>query len=302
MHELGAKAVVVRRLVEADLCADLFELLVALVQEQLVAHAVVVGGEPLHRARDGVRHVGVAGDEEVRTPIAVHVGHGSAGVPAEGNDPRVARALRERAVTVVPEQEIVRRGGDEEIGVAVAVEVGGDAALTAERQANTGLRRDVGELAVVVAVQVPGRQAAVCLPRGQVVVGVAVDGEQVEPAIVVVVQPAEAAAHHRLRVVRHSVAEGALAEIDPALRCNVGERDATDRRGCLYERRPGGPRAELPARAVLVQAVRDAGELGDRVRRVLARTRFEVNPHRAVVGSVHGRHEVAHDRARGRQL
>ena len=49
--------------------------------------------------------VGVTGDEEIGTPIAVHVRDGGAGVPAEGDDARLARALGERAVTVVPEQQ-----------------------------------------------------------------------------------------------------------------------------------------------------------------------------------------------------
>ncbi len=70
---------------------------------------------------------------------------------------------------------------------------------------------------MVVAEEGASRQAAALLPVGDVRVGVRVDSEQVEPAVVVVVEPAEAAAHHRLGVRGHAEAEGALAEVQAPL-------------------------------------------------------------------------------------
>ena len=78
-------------------------------------------------------HVGVARDEEVEPPVAVHVGDSGTRVPAERDDARLAGAFGEVAMTVVPEQDVVRRGGDVEVGMAVAVQVGRDTALSAQR-------------------------------------------------------------------------------------------------------------------------------------------------------------------------
>ena len=63
------------------------------------------------------------------------------------------------------------------------------------------------------------------LPSGGVRVGVRVDDEEVESAVVVVVQPAEAASHHRVDVIGGSEAEVVLREVHPGLPCNVGETD-----------------------------------------------------------------------------
>src|SRR5260221_446764 len=58
---------------------------------------------------------------------------------------------------------------------------------------------------------------------------VAVDDEQIEPAVVVVVEPAESAAHHRGYVARHAVTESSLRERNPRLRRDVLQAVARER-------------------------------------------------------------------------
>src|SRR5207237_5904261 len=90
------------------------------------------------------------------------------------------------------------------------------------------------------------RKAAVLLPLRDIAVGIRVDDEEVEPAVVVVVEPAEPAAHHRAYVVRHPVAERALPEVEADPVRDVGEPDADrgrERRDRLLRRahHPRGP-------------------------------------------------------------
>ena len=220
-------------------------------------------------AGDRPVHLGVAGDEQVGPPVAVHVADGRAGVPAEGDDPRRAGALRERAVPVVPEQLVVRGGRDVEVGEAVAVQVGGDAALSSHREACPRRAGDVHEPPVVVAEQCAARQAAVLVPCADVGLGVVVHDEQVEPAVVVVVEPAEPAAHHRRRVGRDAEAEGALPEIEADLlrdvrQANAGEacrrrplrRGAGLRRGRQCNRPAAADVRNEPAAPVLLELER----------------------------------------------
>ena len=142
--EHGAQAVLEVRSLEARLDADLAELrtpvrAVALVQEEQVAHSDVIRREPGNRVLDRQVRVGVAGDEEVGPPVAIHVRDRRARMPAGRSDAGRPRALGERAVAVVPEQLVVDRRRDVEIGEAVAVEVGGDAAVAADREVGAAI-------------------------------------------------------------------------------------------------------------------------------------------------------------------
>ena len=142
---------------EAGALADLAEARAAVrvraqVQVEAVAHAGEVRGEAAGRARDRRVEVGVAGDEQVRAAVAVDVADRGARVPAGLVDPGGAGALGEGAVAVAPEQRVVAvRGGvvagrrDEQIGVTVQVEVGGDAAVAAELQVGARAAADVLE-------------------------------------------------------------------------------------------------------------------------------------------------------------
>ena len=115
---------------EARLVADLLESAGALVQIEQVANA----GHVRREAGEGVLHrlaqVGVAGDEEIRPAVAVHVCDGGTGVPA------VRRELRlgERPVAGVPEDLDAARRRHDEVGVAVAVQIRGGAAVALDGQ------------------------------------------------------------------------------------------------------------------------------------------------------------------------
>ena len=79
-------------------------------------------------------------------------------------------------------------------------------------------------------------------PVAEVVVRIRVDGEEVEPAVVVDVDPADAAAHHRGHVHRRPRAEGVLLEVDPDRRGDVLEVGAADAGGDELGRRAGRDR------------------------------------------------------------
>ena len=177
---------------------------------------------------------------------------------------------------VVPEDRDARRAGDDEVGVAVAVQVCGRAAGAFDPDAGARLARDVDELPVHVLEERALRGAALRVPGGQVDVGVGVDDEEVEPAVVVVVQPADAAAHHRLGVVGHRVAERVLVEVDAELRRDVHEAKV--------------PEASDPLRLICVLGLR-AGQLKHDFRAALT------DDHEAAAGEC----EVPDVRERGRR-
>ena len=98
--------------------------------------------------------------------------------------------------------------------------------------------------------------------NGAVRVRVRVDGEEVEPAVVVVVEPAEPAAHHPVHLVRHPEREVVLAEVEPDLRRDVREPDAVEafRDGVDERHERDGPAAphvrDDPAAVVLLELER----------------------------------------------
>ena len=212
----------------------------------------MVRGEPRRRARQLAVRVGVARDEEVEPPVAVHVGDGRPGVPAEGAETGLPGALGERPVALVPEERVegvapgvVAGGRDVEIRRAVPVEIGRDAAAAAHREP--------GPRPTVTSSKRPPRLRKRRLvgspPRaskpGMSRLGVGVDDVEVEPAVPVVVEPADAAAHHRRLVAREAEAERVVAEVEADLVGDVGERErraARDRRRRLRARR-APPRA-----------------------------------------------------------
>ena len=205
----------------------------ALVEVQEIAHARVVVGKAGGGAGNRDVDVGVAGDEEVGPPVPVHVADRSARVPAVRADAGRASALRKRAVAVVPEQLVVARRRHVEIRVAVAVEICGHAPLTADGEVRSRAPAHVGEATAPVAEQRRSRQATARTPAVDVGLRVRVHHEEIEPAVVVVVERAEPAAGHRRRVGRDAEAKRALAEIETDLRRDVLEPEPceTDRGG-----------------------------------------------------------------------
>ena len=202
------------------------------VEIQKVPHRLVVGRVSGLGARDRVVHIGVAGDEDVHVGVTVDVRDCGARVPPVRSDAGVPRALGERAVAVVPEQPVVRvarrvvaRSRHEQVGRAVPVQVGRDAAAPAQGEIGACRLADILEPTADVAVEPARRQPAAGLPPGDVRLGVRVDRVQVEPAVAVVVEPADATAHHRGLVARDAEAERLVAEVEPDPRRDVRQAE-----------------------------------------------------------------------------
>ena len=117
----------------------------------------------------------------------------------------------------------------------VEVEVARDAAVAAKLQVGARAAAHVLEPALDVVEERAPRQAAVSPSSGRIVVRVGVDGVEVEPAVVVVVDPAEAAAHHRVRLVVTPKRNAHCAEVEPDLRGDVLQLDAAERVGARVE-------------------------------------------------------------------
>ena len=166
---------------------------IALVEEEQVANGGDVRRETRERTGHRLVRVGVARDEDVRATVAVDVGDRGAGVPAGVRE----RLLPEGSAARVPEDLRAARRRDDEVRPVVAVQIGRDAPVALHRE--IGVRRvaDVAEPAVRVLEERRPREAAVRVPLRRVGARVRVDGEEVEPAVVVVVEPADSSAHHR---------------------------------------------------------------------------------------------------------
>ena len=104
------------------------------IEVEEVAHRMVVVGEAGSGGGDWPVHIRVARHEKVRQSVVVHVPDRRPGVPAGRVDTGCSGAFRERPVAVVPEERVVSVGRyvvsrrrHVDVGVAVEVEVGGDA-------------------------------------------------------------------------------------------------------------------------------------------------------------------------------
>ncbi|MBS1252242.1 MAG: hypothetical protein MAG451_01280 [Anaerolineales bacterium] len=166
-----------------------------MVEVQSVGKAVVVLWEGAAGLWDLVVQIDVGSHEEVGPAVVVQVAHDGGAVPLRRGDAGGRSAFGEGAVAVVPEQRVRPVSGDVEVPPAILVEISGDAAVAPHCQIGTRRCTDVGEGAAIVAVQRVAREAALLLPEIDLVLGVRVDEVEVQPAVVVVVDPAEGGYH-----------------------------------------------------------------------------------------------------------
>ncbi len=174
----------------------------------------------------------VVADVQVEEAVAVDVAPGAAGgevrVVQAGPFRDVAEAPAAAAVGLVVVEDDAAEVGDDEVVEAVVVEVADGAAHAEAGPGQTHPLGHVGEGAIaVVAVQLVRRLRA---PGAGGAKGSVLDAEEVGPAVVVVIDPAQAAAH----ALGHHVQRRAAVVIV--------EVDAAGGRHVLEPGQPGGRR------------------------------------------------------------
>src|SRR5262249_32995261 len=183
-------------------------------------------------------HFHVVADVQIKIAVVVDVAPGDARAPVRVAQPRLGGHVRERAVAVVVVQDDLAQEGDDQVVVAVVVEVADRHPLAETGAGQARLFRAGGEGAVaVVAVEFAGRLRP---PRPGPHRAV-LHAEQVQPAVVVVVDPGDAGAHRLLDVVlRRGRVE--VGKADPGGRGHVHEPGQARRRlgGRLFGGRRGG--------------------------------------------------------------
>src|SRR5208283_1203460 len=102
----------------------------------------------------------IVGDEEVEVAVAVVVEKGATGAPTEGtSETAYCGLVPKRPVTLVVPQRVVAPGGDEEIDVAVVVDIAGADALAPVGVGDAGFGSDVLEAqAAQVVIKEVGRR------------------------------------------------------------------------------------------------------------------------------------------------
>ncbi len=144
-------------------------------------------------------------------------------MPAERCDTCVTRSLGEVAVAVVPQKQLLGGSRDVEIGVSVGIEVAGDAARSSDGEVRARVLADIFETTAVVSVERRFGEAARAPPPRNLDDGVRVDGEEVELAVTVIVEPAQTRALHGGDVGCGIPPERSLPKVDTYVVGNVDE-------------------------------------------------------------------------------
>ena len=165
----------------------------------------------------------VVGHVQVQPPVPVRVGEGGTGAPGRISHPRFPGHVPEAAVAVVPVQDVGPVVADVEIGPTVVVVVGDGHSHAPMAPLHARLGRHQAETAVpLVAVESVGDAA---LPASQLLPEAAVDGIQIEPAVLVEVDPTDAAAHGLQDMVLGAAA-APVPKVQPRLTAHLREVNA----------------------------------------------------------------------------
>ena len=211
--------------------------------------------------------VDVVGDEEVEVAVAVVVEERAAGVPSglRLQEACFGGDIGEGAVAVIAIEDILSVVADEEIVPAIVVVVADAATLSPAAAAKAGFGCDVGEGAVAIVFE---EVRDGLLTFGEAFDAGAVDEEDVEPVVMVVVKEGHAAACGFEEVSVLVLATVDRLGVEAGLASHVNEADAERRsgdrvrahlwaRGGAWRRRLGG---SLSAEQVVVLAERPAQE------------------------------------------
>ena len=165
----------------------------------------------------------VVGHVEVQPSVAVRVGKGCAGTPGGIPHSRFPGHVPKGAVAVVPVQEIGTVVADVEVGPAVVVVVGDGHPHSPMAPSHARLAGHQPETPVpLVPIEGIGDAA---LPGSQLLPEAPVDGIQIEPAVPVVVDPTDSAAH-RLQDVVLGAAPAPVPEVQPRFTAHLREVNA----------------------------------------------------------------------------
>ncbi len=110
--------------------------------------------------------------------IIVQVTHGGAGLPTICIDIGRFSALCKGPVAIVPQHSVDPGCGNVQIGPAIEVEI------------DSGTIAYIGEVTLIVSIELASGKLAFCLPPPGFSQGIGVDSVEVQPAILVEIQPA----------------------------------------------------------------------------------------------------------------
>ena len=238
-----SKRVMARRLQDAGLLRHVGKRAVAVVVIQDVGrggqaarpaihrHALPVAVFSLARGRRvGKAKIHVVGHEEVEPPVFIVVEEAAARVPpgtrAALDEAGLFRDVGERAVAVVVIERVLAPVGHKEVVETVVIVVPDANSLAPTRARETRLPGDVGKRAVaVVVIQMVGG----LLPLWEALERRAVHLEDVEPAVVVVVEKSDAAAGGLDDPVLDVLPAKHAARTQTCPRANIDERHAEGR-------------------------------------------------------------------------
>src|SRR5229473_3114309 len=137
--------------------------------------------------------IDVIGDEEIEVAVAIVVDESAAGVPAlaSARDARFFADIGEGVVAIVVVEDIFSEVGDEEIVEAVVIVVADADSLSPAGMKQAGFGSDVSESTVAVVLE---KVRSGFLASGKTFEAPAVDEENVQPAVVIVIVESGAAA------------------------------------------------------------------------------------------------------------
>src|SRR5437588_233407 len=137
--------------------------------------------------------VHIIGDVEIEEAIVVIITEGGACAPSSGiSHASFRRDISERAITIVAIEHCTIYISNVEIFPAVIVEVADGGAKAPTAVPYPCFRADIGEGAIVI---IPVELAGVAFVRMKILQRGTVDQEDIHPAVVVVVENCNAAAH-----------------------------------------------------------------------------------------------------------
>ncbi len=165
--------------------------------------------------------IDIVGNEQIQVAVAIIIEKSTSGSPAKISfvqQPRLTRNIRKRTVSVVSVEHILTVIRDEDVFETIVVIVTNSYPARPTRAQQAGLLRDIGKCAVsIVFVQ------AVAGFWNDLVHALTAEHENIQPAIVVIIEEGNTAAHSLNDVVLMLEAAVDDGRRKPSLCGNIGE-------------------------------------------------------------------------------